>query len=61
MFTLICFVDKPNKSKSHSIPTVIVGCKLDLGDERRMVTKYEGQEFAITHGARLVYHSFSHK
>ena len=45
---------KPStKSSGHnSIPTVVVGCKSDLGDDVRMVTKYEGQAFAISQGAR---------
>ena len=48
------FVGKPKKSNPNQIPSVIVGCKVDLGDEKRMVTKYEGQAFAVKHGARLI-------
>ena len=48
----IIFIGKPKTPSCKSIPFVIVGCKVDLGDEKRIVTKYEAQEFAIKHGAR---------
>lgn len=46
------FIGKPKKSNSNQIPCVIVGCKQDLGDDKRMVTKYEAQSFAVKHGSR---------
>ena len=43
---------KPKKHSSNQVPCAVVGCKSDLGDEKRMITKYEGQKFAVKHGAK---------
>ena len=47
-----CILGKPKKHSSNQVPCAVVGCKSDLGDEKRMITKYEGQKFAVKHGAK---------
>ena len=32
----------------------MVGCKSDLDEKKRMVTKYEAQAFAVKHGSRYM-------
>ena len=51
-------IGKPKNHNSNQIPSFVVGCKSDLGDEMRKVTKYEAQAFAVKHGARYVHDNF---
>ena len=53
-----CILGKPKKHSSNQVPCAVVGCKSDLGDEKRMITKYEGQKFAVKHGAKYDFFTF---
>ena len=55
-FDLKCFLikGKPKKHNANPIPSFVVGCKSDLDEKKRMVTKYEAQAFAVKHGSRFV-------
>ena len=53
---MLCFIiGKPKKHNANPIPSFVVGCKSDLDEKKRMVTKYEAQAFAVKHGSRFVY------
>jgi len=48
------FIGKPKKHNANPIPSFVVGCKSDLDEKKRMVTKYEAQAFAVKHGSRYM-------
>jgi len=48
------FIGKPKKHNTNPIPSFVVGCKSDLDEKKRMVTKYEAQAFAVKHGSRYM-------
>ena len=52
---LFCLLGKPKKHNANPIPSFVVGCKSDLDDKKRMVTKYEAQAFAVKNGSRFVF------
>ena len=51
-------IGKPKKHNANPIPSFVVGCKSDLDEKKRMVTKYEAQAFAVKHGSRFVTKNF---